>query len=291
MKISKKNLMYLCIIILFCSCTKKDPLIGTWKFTYSHANNEADKYKEDDYSSYKSYINLSGDNSFLLVDHGQSSPITTSSIPKDSLSENDNNTEVYFGTWSVKDSIIYFEAQNHKTRPEFSAKIISNNERNMKLNFPEQKQVKGIEFKYKKEDYNDVSSSKYNFTNNELNKWRIKSKSKQTKEKIRSKIENALEFSIAFLEYHEFEDKVAMTLYSEPLPFKFYGNGIALKKHYKNEKWNDLFYDEEDASIAYDMLKKSFNNVASIPEEISKNPIKINIFILKETLKDLRSTN
>lgn len=287
MKISKKILMYLCIIILFCSCTKKDPLIGTWKFTYSQANNEADKYKEDAYSSYTSYITFSGDNSFLLVDNGQSSPITTSNIPKDSLSENDNNTEVYFGTWSVKDSIIYFEAQNHKTRPEFSSKIISMNSRNMKLNFPEQMQTKGIEFKYKKEDYNDVSTSKYNFTSNELNKWRIKSKSKQTKEKIRSKIENALEFSIAFLEYHEFEDKLAMTLYLEPLPFKFYGNGIALKNHYKNEKWNALFYDEEDASIAYDMLKKSFNSVASIPDEISKNPIKINLFILKETLKNL----
>lgn len=79
-----------------------------------------------------------------------------------------------------------------------------------------------------------------------------------------------------------------MTLYLEPLPFKFYGNGIVLKNHYKNEKWNDLFYDEEDASIAYNMLKKSFNNVARIPEEISNNPIKINIFILKETLKNMK---
>jgi hypothetical protein len=280
--------MYLCIIILFYSCTKKDPLVGTWKFTYSHASNEADRYKEDDYSSYTSYITLSSDNSFLLVDHGQLSPITLSSISKDSLIENDNNTEVYFGTWSVKDSIIYFETQNHKNSPEFTSKIISKNDRNMKLNFPEQKQVKGMEFKYKKDDYNDVSRSKYNFTANELNKWRIKNKSKQTKEKIRSKVENALEFSIAFLEYHESENKVAMTLYLEPLPFKFYGNGIALKNHYKNEKWNDLFYDEEDASIAYDMLKKSFNSVASIPDEISTNPIKINIFILKETLKNLK---
>lgn len=288
MKISKKILMYLCIIILFYSCTKKDPLVGTWKFTYSHASNEADRYKEDDYSSYTSYITLSGDNSFLLVDHGQSSPITLPSITKDSLSENDNNTEVYFGTWSVKDSIIYFETQNHKNSPEFTSKIISKNDRNMKLNFPEQKQVKGMEFKYKKDDYNDVSLSKYNFTANELNKWRIKNKSKQTKEKIRSRIENALQFSIAFLEYHESEKKVAMTLYLEPLPFKFYGNGIALKNHYKNEKWNDLFYDEQDASIAYDMLKKSFNSVASIPDEISTNPIKINIFILKETLKNLK---
>ncbi|AZB29239.1 hypothetical protein [Chryseobacterium balustinum] len=274
-------------LILFV-CTKKDPLVGTWKFTYSHASNEADRYKEDDYSSYTSYITLSGDNSFLFVDHGELSPITLPSIPKDSLSENDNNTEVYFGTWSVKDSIIYFETQNHKNSPEFTSKIISKNDRNMKLNFPQQKQVNGMEFKYKKDDYNDVSRSKYNFTANELNKWRIKNKSKQTKEKIRSRIENALQFSIAFLEYHESENKVAMTLYLEPLPFKFYGNGIALKNHYKNEKWNDLFYDEEDASIAYDMLKKSFNSVASIPDEISINPIKINIFILKETLKNLK---
>lgn len=288
MKISKKILMYLCIIILFCSCTKKDPLVGTWKFTYSHASNEADKYKEDNYSSYTSYITLSGDNSFLLVDNGELSPVTTPRIPKDSLNENDNNTEVYFGTWSVKDSIIYFEAQNHKSSSEFTAKIISKNDRNMRLYFPEQKQVKGLEFKYKKDDYNDVSRSESNFTTNELNKWRLKNKSKQTTEKIRSKIENALEFSIAFLEYHESENKVAMTLYLEPLPFKFYGNGIVLKNHYKNEKWNDLFYDEEDASIAYNMLKKSFNNVASIPEEISNNPIKINIFILKETLKNLK---
>ncbi|MFL9832699.1 hypothetical protein [Chryseobacterium terrae] len=288
MKISKKILIYLCILTLFCSCAKKDPLIGTWNFTYAHANNESDKDKEDQYSSYTSFVTLSGDNSFLLVDHGEMSPITTSSIPKDSVDENTNNTEVYFGTWSVKDSVIYFEPVNHKTSPEFTSKIMSLNTRNMKLNFPEQKHVKGIDFKYKKEDYNDVSQSKYNFTTDELNKWRLKSRSKQTKEKIRSKIENALKFSIAFLEYHESEDKLATKYYLEPLPFRFYGNGIVLKHHYKNEKWNDLFYDEEDASIAYDMLKESFNNVASVPKEISKNPIKINIFILKETLENLK---
>lgn len=279
MKISRKISIYLFFLLLFYSCTKKDPLIGTWEFTYHDRINEANMYKEDFDSSYASYITFSGDNSFLLVDHGQVSPITMPSVPKDSLIENDNNTEVYFGTWSVKDSIIYFEVLNHKTRPEFTSKIISNNERNMKLSFPEQKQVKGMEFKYKKEDYNDVSHSKYNFTIVELNKWRVKNKSKQTKEKIRSKIENALEFSIAFLEYHESENKVATTFYLEPLPLKFYGNGIVLKYHYKNKKWNDLFYDDEDASIAYDMINKSFNSVASIPDEISKNPIKINLFI------------
>lgn len=287
MKISKKISIYLFILLLFYSCTKKDPLIGTWEFTYHDESNEANMYKEDFDSSYASYITFSGDNSFLLVDHGQLSPITMPSVPKDSILENDN-TEVYFGTWSVKDSIIYFEVLNHKTRPEFTSKIISNNERNMKLSFPEQKHVKGMEFKYRKEDYNDVSHSKYNFTTVELNKWRIKNKSKQTKEKIRSKIENALEFSIAFLEYHESENKVATTFYLEPLPLKFYGNGIVLKHHYKNKKWNDLFYDDEDASIAYDMINKSFNSVASIPDEISKNPIKINLFILKETLKNLK---
>lgn len=283
MKISRKIPIYLFILLLFYSCTKKDPLIGTWEFTYHDESNEADNFD----SSYASYITFSGDNSFLLVDHGQLSPITMPSVPKDSLIENDN-TEVYFGTWSVKDSIIYFEVLNHKTRPEFTSKIISNNERNMKLSFPEQKHVEGMEFKYKKEDYNDVSHSKYNFTTVELNKWRIKNKSKQTKEKIRSKIENALEFSIAFLEYHESENKVATTFYLEPLPLKFYGNGIVLKHHYKNKKWNDLFYDDEDAAIAYDMINKSFNSVASIPDEISKNPIKINLFILKETLKNLK---
>lgn len=288
MKISRKIPIYLFILLLFYSCTKKDPLIGTWEFTYHDGSNETNTYKEDFDSSYASYITFSGDNSFLLVDHGQLSPITMPTVSKDSLIGNDNNTEVYFGTWSVKDSIIYFEVLNHKTRPEFTSKIISNNERNMKLSFPEQKHVKGMEFKYKKEDYNDVSHSKYNFTTVELNKWRVKNKSKQTKEKIRSKIENALEFSIAFLEYHESENKVATTFYLEPLPLKFYGNGIVLKHHYKNKKWNDLFYDDEDASIAYYMINKSFNSVASIPDEISKNPIKINLFILKETLKNLK---
>lgn len=176
---------------------------------------------------------------------------------------------------------------------KFTAKIFSNDGKNLNLHFSKQKPLliydANSEFKYKKIDYDDVSKSKNNFTSLELNKWRINSKKKESKKEIKDKVENALEFAINFIEFHQQgNDKSAKTYYLQPLPFQFYSNGIILKHENESDNWNNLFYDDEDAEIAYQLLESGFNNVAKIPDNLSKKPLKINIFILQETLKNIK---
>lgn len=283
-----KRILICFIILIVCSCSKKDPLIGTWEFVRIDTKNMDRPEKYDEYSL-QSVVTFSSDHSFILMNKGND-PLEESRINKDSISE-EEKSQVYFGTWSVEDSILSFIVHNSKKKQNFTSKIFSNDEKNMILSIPKRKPFdkKDLKFKYKKTDYDDVNLSEYKFTSQELNKWRQKSTKKQTKQEIKARTENALTFFINFLEYHDADEKLALISYMEPSPFKYFGNGIMLKKQQNCESWNSLFYDKEDAQIAYSMLEQSFDSVAKIPEEISKNPIKINIYILKEILKNLKS--
>lgn len=282
-----KRMMISFMILLLCSCSKKDPLIGTWEFIRIDTKNMENPEIYDDYFL-QSAITFSGDQTFIMMNQGED-PFNTSKVSKDSLSQEEMH--VYSGTWSVEDSLVNFEIHSSGKKQNFSSKIFRNDGRNMTFSIPKKTPFneKDIKFKYKKTDYDDVSQSKeHPFTSQKLNSWRVKSDRKQTKQEIKAKTENALEFFIAFLEYHDEKEQTAMLYYMEPSPFKFYGNGIMLKHQQNAPVWNHLFYDEEDAGIAHSMLDESLKSVAKVPKEFSKSPIKINIYILKETLKNLK---
>lgn len=292
MKTLKNLLPYLIISIFLSSCFfKKNSLVGTWEFVNVYTEKSSE---EDNYSDFRSFITFSGDKTFFFVNKGQFDPINIFDFI-DENSITNKNAKVYYGNWFVKDSIIYFDIQNYKIKSGFSAKIISCDGKNMSITFPKQtplpKNEEPSKFKYRKIDYDNVSRSKYNFASQELNRWRTKSNKKQSKQELKSTLENVLEFAVSFLKNHEEDNKAATIYYLEPLPFKIYSNGIILKPQDENESWNDLFYDNEDAATAYSMIKDGFKSVAKIPENISKNPIKINIFILEETLKNLKEVD
>lgn len=276
------------ISILTTSCSKKNPLVGTWEFVSISDQKSSEDY---DYINFRSFITFSSDNTFLFVDRGDFDPINVTEFIDDNKKSKDGR--IYYGSWTLKDSILVFDIKNYKMSKKFTAKIFSNDGKNLNLHFSKQKPLliydANSEFKYKKIDYDDVSKSKNNFTSLELNKWRINSKKKESKKEIKDKVENALEFAINFLEFHQQgNDKSAKTYYLQPLPFQFYSNGIILKHENESDNWNNLFYDDEDAEIAYQLLESGFNNVAKIPDNLSKKPLKINIFILQETLKNIK---
>lgn len=276
-----QHIFYLVILITLSSCIfKKNPIIGSWEFTESTDNDMSGLFGSD------SFITFSSNETFLLVDKGYSDLIGISKVIKNAPT---NEDAVYYGNWFIKDSIIHFNVENYEMNQDFRLKIISNDGKNMKLTFPKTKE-ENIIFKYKKDDYDDVKKSKYNFMARGLNEWRKRSDKKCSKKEIKFKVERALNFAVTFIRFHEKGRKSAIAYYLAPLPFKFYSNGIALKKQNDCEDWDNLFYDEKDAMIAYSMIESSFNNVARVPSNLSNKPIKINLFILQETLKNLRDT-
>ena len=282
----------LVLVTLTTSCTlKNDPLIGTWEFV------DVSNDSSEDYDHFKSFITLSSDSTFIFIDRGYVDPINVTALISD---ENEaiktDEGRIYFGNWSSKDSVLYFNIRNFVMKNTLTAKIHANDGKNLKIEFPHQKNLIDdsltSKFKYRKIDYDDVSKSKNNFTSLELNKWRIKDAEKSNRAAIKAKVENALEFSISFLKFHQAGiNKSAVTYYLHPLPFQLYSNGIALKSEDYIEDWYKIFYDYEDAEIAYSMLKTGFNNVAEIPDNLSQKPLKINIFILEETLKNIKAEN
>lgn len=284
-------LFFLVTLALITSCTKKKLLIGTWEFVEISDEKGSEDYN---YINFRSFITFSSDNTFLFVDRGNFDPINATDFIKDSVKTIDGR--IYYGIWSLKDSILIFDIKNYKMKEKFTAKIFSNDGKNLNISFSKQRPLGhdnvNSRFKYKKIDYDDVAKSKNNFTSQELNKWRQKSQKKESKKEIKDKVVNALEFAINFLEFHQQgNNKTAKTYYLQPLPFQFYSNGIVLKSQSKSDDWNNLFYNEEDADIAYSLLESGFDNVAKIPDNLSKKPLKINIFILQETLKNIRESN
>lgn len=242
--------------LLFISCKKGNDLVGNWEFV-SGSHHSSDNYH--------SYILFSDNGHFLFT--------------KNSLSDTLGNS-ISFGKWKEPkdDSVIILNFDYPKSK--MILKNVSNDGRN--LGFINENSE---EFYYKKSDYSEVSKSDYNFITSELNTWRIPATQPETKEKIYNRIENGLQFSINFLKYHREKESTAPVAFLTILPFRFASNGIAFKP--ENAEWNALFFNEQDLNYANELLLKSFKSTASIPYD-KKTPIDINIYILEETLKNLK---
>jgi len=276
-----KIALFAVITMSFTACLKeRNPLVGSWE--YVSINDENTTWISEDFSSFQSIVTFSSEGTFLFVDDGNKTVFDALNYAYEG--------RAYFGTWTEEGTEIILNVINYIPHETYTSEVTFNDGKNLSFKIPVSKlhenTTKDIPLlNYKRSDYDDLGT----LISLEKNNWRVKSYQKEDKNQIKKRIEDALSFAIAFLEYHEAEEKFARTYYLKPLPLKMYGNGVVLKYYEDSEDWNELFFDEEDAYNAYEILKKGFNSVAKVPDEISENPIKINIFILKETLKNIQS--
>jgi len=101
---------------------------------------------------------------------------------------------------------------------------------------------------------------------------------------IANRIKESLIFALNFFKYHRDNDLSMNTEYLEPLPIFFATNGIALEK---NENWNRLFYDEEDANVSYRILRGAFKALEDTPMELHHKALSACIFNIEELLKNI----
>lgn len=293
----QKFFVLICLFSLFYSCAKQeDPLKGGWEFVKTYQDEDSFSYEDYDYVGFQSLIAMSGDGHFLLTCKGRQDPVNLSESKN--YNQNERSVNVYYGTWKLSkaDSVIYFKLLNYEPNNSVVAKMKFNDGKNLKLVFPDSKyqplsnKEKESAIKYKRVDYKDISDSEYTYMSSDLNKWRIKSTKKESVPELKLRLESALKFAINFFKYNKENDLSARTDYLQPLPFQFASNGIALKTK-GIENWNALFYDKSDADKAYSLLEKSLRATAAIPEEFRRKPFEINLFILQETLKNLKDYN
>ncbi len=109
----------------------------------------------------------------------------------------------------------------------------------------------------------EVSAANSLFSYQE-NQWRIKPKSRGTSEAIRKKTAAILHFYAAYFELISIE-----AMYFSPkrvlLPFRYYQHGIGLKPLPDSAPFIDLFYDQNDAQKAYDMLSAAIKKEPTFP--------------------------
>lgn len=248
-------LLFIVSSLLFISCKKGNNLVGNWEFVDGSHHTSM---------FYHSKILFSDNGNFLYTQNSS-----------DSL-----GNSIHFGKWEEhkENGMIVLNFSNPKSK--IILKNASSDGKN--LEFTSEKSEK---FYYKKTDYSEVSDSKHNFISDELNTWRIPATKPETKEEIYLRVENGLQFSINFLKFHKEKDLTAPVSFLTTLPFRFASNGIAFKP--ENKEWNTLFFNEQNLNYANEILLKSFKSTASIPYD-KNTPIDINIYILEETLKNLK---
>lgn len=281
----KKFGVVLLLFVLSACGKERGPLIGTWAFSgLTEDSSQTENMQAIDKEIFSSYITFSSDKTFLFLDYGTEDFINLTASLFDSPKP--ENGRIYSGTWSQIDSVIYFDIDNYPLKDRFYAEIVSLDRHHTVLKFPNQQHTEFessvMAFTYKKTYYEDISNSEFDFTRENLNNWRIKSSRKESEKELRTRIINSLDFAIHYFEYHEKQKlKSANKQYVQPLPFRFYENGIVLERLRDCPEWIELFYDHEDAIAAQKIIRSGFRRVGKVPEDLKHSPFEIYLYVLK----------
>jgi hypothetical protein len=268
------------ILFLISSCgNDKNNLIGQWNMKHLDFDPDNSRLLKMGINTYNriSFDHLATHHSFILA--------------KDNFFiysfGGSNNISVCIGNWEYldSDSLLTLNIVNSAIFGSLKMKIKSLNNKNLIFTLDMlgkgeiMKGAPGIfQFAcYKAEK--DICDSEYNFASLKMNKWRIPSKHKEEKEQIKGRIEEGMDFAITFFKYYKSKNKTVTTNILKPLPYVFASNGIGFEK---NTDWENLFFDEEDANISYEIIQNAFiQSQKKIPDEVQENPITLNLYILE----------
>ena len=99
------------------------------------------------------------------------------------------------------------------------------------------------------------------------NLWRIRPDSNETLDQIRTRVKSSFRFAILFLSSYQNKKKNSVPLRPLVLPLNIASNGVQLKKSNNIDKWNNIFYDEQDAQAGYQIIKEAMSKNITMPED------------------------
>lgn len=100
------------------------------------------------------------------------------------------------------------------------------------------------------------------------NWWRKKPAQKQTQKEIEQKLVGQFTYAIDY--FKMLDDKESRTFSTSYLclPFRLYGNGMAIPTYDRlSSVWKNMFYDEEDARLAYKLLGEALKSIGEYPKD------------------------
>lgn len=287
-KLLLKYFIFLNLVLFLHSCgIKDDSLVGEWEYVnYKDvSNDELSTDKERPF--FQSNFMFSKDGHFLLCDYGVEDVLQLGDVVLVNEPSETKKRRIFYGEYKrTNDSIILLKVENYLLSDDLVLIQRSNDERNIKffidLNHTPKRTNRLLN--YKKNNTIDLNRTTYTFLKPELNQWRTPAQEKETKVQIKERVKNSLAFAASYLKVYENQEKGASLVFLSNLPFKFGRNGIRMEP---NTEWESLFYDLQDAKVSYEVLSEAFRATADIPNDLSRNPIGISIYILTELDKNI----
>lgn len=141
----------------------------------------------------------------------------------------------------------------------------------------------------------DLGKDSYKFKADEIdifspgnNAWRKKPAHEETADQISKRLAANVKYIVGYLDYNYHSPKEIINVKDIRSPFRYASNGVALQPWEETPpEWKNIFYNDQDARIAYNMLSLAFNNRKIIVPK-SENWIELNALIIKQVLYYLK---
>jgi hypothetical protein len=125
-------------------------------------------------------------------------------------------------------------------------------------------------------EYKDLKDNIYTLENNW---WRVKPTEIESHEQIRKRLKASINYTIIYLNNSLLRDDKSINLNNLNPPVKLAGNGIALlDKENMPQEWKDVFYNEDQAMEAYQLINDAFTKNIEVVDK--DNWIELNVDLL-----------
>lgn len=248
-----KILLVVWVGVFLVSCQPKDPLLATWKIsrvTYTPSGMATpESFKKG--LQWQELGNNLQNSTFALYEGEQSSFFST-------------RTPFRQGRWFREGN--YLELSMDENARSYQFEIRNLDEMSLSLLMIDKNLTDGeLTLVCTKSD--QYIHDGVDLLSPEQNEWREKPAKKETAEQIKARTKAHLEYLIHYFEgvvekkQTYFETEIIST------PFVFYSHALGLSRDSRfSKRWQESFFDQEDAAIAYDLLKAGLKSVSRYPK-------------------------
>lgn len=246
-------LLLVCAVFALSGCKPQNPLITTWKiarvsYTPSGlATPESLKRGHEIEEQSQSLAN----STFALYPEGQCAFFST-------------RTPFRQGIWGLDGSTLSLQLSTNS--PAYYFEILDMDGRTMILTLLDDDLTDGeITLVCQK-------SGQYQYDGIDLlapeqNQWRVQPARKETKEQIRDRTVEHLDYLIKYFSCVENNKQTYFETGIISSPFVFYSHGLGLSKDTKfSKRWQEGFYDQTDAMVGYEYLRSAIRTVRKFPK-------------------------
>lgn len=170
-----------------------------------------------------------------------------------------------FGQWSQDDKTDMITLDIKELGPiSFKKEIQLDEKDNLEFLILKGKNAKGAEVKLllKKDDHFEYNSN--DLLSLDRNRWRIKPLKKESKEQIKIRTLAQIDYMISYFELVVGRDLSYFNRNILVSPYAFYQDGIGIEPSELSE-YNQIFYDDNDAAEALDLLRKGIRSISRYP--------------------------